>query len=127
MVYNQLFKIIPDNDILDEIIKMFGINNLDENVHFTNNDLIQLDTSTKLSNISEKLKKYYIPCKSKIYLNNINDKRAVTILKQFLKVNNYIIINKYSIINGERLKYYIINKQSEKVEIPKQKILISFN
>ena len=127
MVYNQLFKIIPDKLILTELINLFGIQSLDDNVYFTNNDLIELNTSEKLTDMLDKLKIYYIPCKSKIYLNNIDDKRAITILKQFLKVYNYNIINNYKVINGNRHKYYIINKTSSKINVPIKKILITFD
>ena len=48
MVYNQLFKIIPDRSILVEILQTFGINDLDENIHFTNEDLNKLDTCNKI-------------------------------------------------------------------------------
>lgn len=127
MVYNQLFKIIPDRSFLLDIIKLFGINDLDENVHFTNNDLIQLNTASRLNDFAPKLKEYYIPCKSKLYLNNIDNKRSITILKQLLKVFDYFIINQFKTINGNKIKYYIIHKKSEDIFIPKKKILISFD
>ena len=127
MVYNQLFKIIPDRSFLSDIIKLFGINDLDENVHFTNNDLDLLNTANKLNEFAPKLKEYYIPCKSKLYLNNIDNKRAITILKQFLKVFDYFIINRFKTVNGNKIKYYIIHKKSEDIFIPKKKILISFD
>lgn len=127
MVFNQLFKIIPDRSFLSDIIKLFGINDLDENIHFTNNDLDKLNTASKLSEFVPKLKEYYIPCKSKLYLNNIDNKRAITILKQFLKVFNYFIINRFKTINGKKIKYYIIHKKPEDIFIPKKKLLISFD
>lgn len=127
MVYNQLFKIIPDRSFLSDIIKLFGINDLDENIHFTNNDLDKLNTASKLIEFVPKLKEYYIPCKSKLYLNNIDNKRAITILKQILKVFNYFIINRFKTINGKKIKYYIIHKKSEDIFIPKKNILISFD
>jgi len=127
MVYNQLFKIIPDKLILTEIINLFGIDSLDDNVYFTNRDLIDLKTVEKMNDILDKLKIYYIPCKSRIYLHNIDDKRAITIFKQFLKVYNYNIINNYKVIDGIRYKYYIINKTSTKINVPIKKILITFD
>ena len=127
MVYHQLFKIIRDRSIILEILITFGISDLDENVHFTNEDLNKLNTCNKILELSNKLKEYYIPCKSKLYLNNINNKRVITILKQFLKVHEYSIINKYKTIDGIRHKYFIIHKNSEKVIIPKKKILIAFD
>ena len=127
MVYNQLFKIIPDRSILVEILQSFGISDLDENIHFTNEDLNKLNTCSKILDLSNRLKEYYIPCKSKLYLNKIDNKRAITILKQFLKVHEYSIVNKYKTIDGVRHKYFIIHKNSEKVIVPKKKILISFD
>jgi hypothetical protein len=127
MVYNQLFKIMPDRTILMSVIKLFGISDLDNNIHFTINDLDNLKTSDELKKMTSTLREYYIPCKSKLYLNEINNKRAITILKQLLKIYNYSIINKYKTINGNRIKYYIIHKTSENIIVPKKKILISFD
>ena len=127
MVYNQLFKIIPDKSITIELLNLFGIKDLDDNKHFTKDDLIQLNTSENILKIKDKLNNYYIPCKSKVYLNNIDHKRSITILKQFLKVHNYNIINIRKVIQGRQYNLYFIKIISEKVNVPKKKIMIDFN
>ena len=49
-----------------------------------------------------KLDKYYLPCKAKIYLLNINEKRAITILRHFLKVFNYKLYSTEKYINKKK-------------------------
>ena len=61
---------------------------------FTKNDLDKLDTIHKLNEIRDRLDEYYIPCKSKTYLQDITLKRSIVILRHFLKCHNYNIHSK---------------------------------
>ena len=84
---SQLFKLIPKINILYDILKCFGLKELNDKKYFSRDDLIKMNSVEKLKLL--KLDKYYLPCKAKIYLLNINEKRAITILRHFLKVFNY--------------------------------------
>ena len=78
-----------------------------------------------MNELSKELFKYYIPCKSKIYLVELNEKKCITILRQFLKVNNYTLISKEKYIKGNKQLFYQVipqqidiltkNRESEKV------------
>ena len=48
-----------------------------------------IDTVQKITDLSEKLKEYYLPCKSKKYLVDLNEKKCITILRQFSKIHDY--------------------------------------
>tara|TARA_B100000214_G_scaffold314973_1_gene248059 strand:+ start:232 stop:621 length:390 start_codon:yes stop_codon:yes gene_type:complete len=122
---NQLFRISPDIPITENILQLFGIKDINDNHSFTRENLIDLKTVEKMDELSKELFKYYIPCKSKIYLVELNEKKCITILRQFLKVNNYTLISKEKYIKGNKQLFYQVipqqidiltkNRESEKV------------
>jgi hypothetical protein len=103
---NQLFCISPDLKISTKILNLFGISDFNDNHSFTKFNLQELDTVNKMQEIIEDLKKYYIPCKSKIYLINLNEKKCITILRQFLKVHNFTLMSKEKYIKGKKSLFY---------------------
>lgn len=103
---NQLFRISPDLKISTKLLNLFGISDFNDNHSFTKFNLQELDTVNKMKEITEDLKKYYIPCKSKIYLINLNEKKCITILRQFLKVHNFTLMSKEKYIKGKKSLFY---------------------
>ena len=67
MTINQLFKKKPNKEFIEEILLLYGITNFDDSKQFTRKDLENLNLCSNLSNISEKFKEFYLPCKYKIY------------------------------------------------------------
>ena len=122
---NQLFRISPDMEITENILQLFGIKDMDDNHSFTRMNLIDLKTVEKMTELSESLRKYYIPCKSKKYLTNLNEKKCITILRQFLKIHNHTLISKEKYVKGNKQLFYQVipqqidmltkNRESEKV------------
>ena len=108
---NQLFKIIPKINVLLDIIKCFGLNNLDEKKYFSKDDLSKINSVDKIKHLN--LEKYYLPCKSKIYINNLNNKKIITILRQFLKLYKYKLLSREKYINKKKIIIYYIIKLSE--------------
>jgi len=74
---NQLFRISPDLKITIQMLNLFGIKDIEDNHSFTRENLIDLKTVEKMNEIIDELIKYYIPCKSKQYLNELNEKNAL--------------------------------------------------
>ena len=106
MKINQLFKKMPNEEILNKIINTFGLNSLADNRGFTRHDLTKLKTIEKLYEMKNDLLEYYIPCKARNYLNDLNEKNAITILRQFVKVYNYKVISTERNINKTKYIYY---------------------
>lgn len=106
MKINQLFKKMPDETILNKIINAFGLNSLNDNRGFTRADLIKLNTIENLYEMKNDLLEYYIPCKARNYLNDLNEKNAITILRQFVKVYNFKVISSERNINKTKYIYY---------------------
>ena len=115
---NQLFRRNPDRYIISDLLKIFNIESLDdENYYFTKSDLLNLDVIDNLVKIKNKLEVYYIPCKAKVYLENIDIKKSITILRQFLKYMEYNLKMKEKYVNGVKNYQYFIVCTKKKVVI----------
>ena len=115
---NQLFRRNPDRYIINDLMNIFNIKSLDdEDFYFTKQDLTNINIVDKINDIKEKLIIYYLPCKSKIYLNNLNEKKCITILRQFLKHIDYNLKLKEKYIKGKKNYLYYIHTSKEKVLI----------
>ena len=123
---NQLFKISPDLEFTENLLKLFGIKDINDNHSFTRSNLEDLKTVEKVKGTKDKLLKYYIPCKAKKYiLTELNEKKCITILRQFLKIHNHTLISKEKYVNGKKMLFYQVipqqidiltkNRESEKV------------
>ena len=115
---NQLFKRNPDRYIISDLMEIFNIKSLDDTTfYFTKHDLINNKIIDKLENIKDKLMVYYLPCKAKLYLKDINVKKCITILRQFLKHMDYNLDPKEKYIDGKKNYLYYIKCNKEKVII----------
>lgn len=103
---NQLFKKLPDDEIVNKILNCFGLINLNDNRHFSRNDLKKNNSVEKLYNLKKDLIDYYIPCKARTYLNDLNEKNIITILKQFIKTKGYTIISREKYSNKTKFIIY---------------------
>jgi hypothetical protein len=130
MVKNQLFRVLPDSEIIQTLLETFGLTSLEDTNYFTKNTLHELDTVSKFLDIKELLSSYYLPCKAKVYLTDINDKKCITILRQFIKIHDYTLISKERCINRKKMCVYRLIKLDDKPPVsPKKKnknIIISF-
>ena len=129
---NQLFKINPDFVIMQSILDTFGLTDLEDTRFFTKENMKELNTVDKIIELKDTLNNYYLPCKSKEYLENITEKRSITILRQFLKTFNYKCIGiEKSIQNKKcityRLMYNNNDQLSPKKEEDNRKYIITFD
>ena len=127
---NQLFRISPDMEITENILQLFGIKDIHDNHSFTRENLIDLKTVKNMDELSTNLLKYYIPCKSKKYLVDLNEKKCITILRQFLKIHNYTLISKEKYVKGDKqLFYQVIPQQIDQLTKDREaeKVILSFD
>ena len=110
MKFLQLFCDIPSEEFLIQLLKCYGVQNLNDFHEFNKGDLVELNTVEKLNELIPELILYYLPCKAKIYLNDITEKRAITILAQFLKLFDYKLLREERIINKKKIIFYRIQK-----------------
>ena len=130
MVKNQLFRVLPDLDIVNSILDTFGLTSLNDTKFFTKETIHEYNTVDKLSHMKDKLEDYYLPCKN-MYVKDITEKRCIVILRQFIKVYGYTLISKERYIEGKKISVYRLlqdDKQSTPKKSNKKKpIIISFN
>ena len=129
---NQLFKINPDIKIITSLLEAFGLSDLEDTRYFTKQNMIDSLTVTKMNDLMNKLNEYYLPCKSKIYLNHLNEKRCITILRQFIKSFHYKCIAIEKSFNGRKcMTYRLIYNDKQQLSPDKSNIkreyIISFD
>ena len=121
MAKNQLFKVIPDRNFVVELLNLYGIKDFYDTHYFT---------VAKLIDITDRLKEYYIPCKAKVYLRNIDMKRCIVILRQFLKCHNFTLYSKEKYFKKVKHTTYRIVSNNEGIMTPNKKsdsIVVSFD
>jgi hypothetical protein len=123
MKINQLFKANIPEDLFKKIYDCYGIKNLDTEYFFSKDDLIKLNTVDLLANYKEELNNYYLPCKAKLYLNDMNVGKSITILRQLLRLFNMVLLSKQKYIKQKKTTlYYMIKVNDEIDEINAMKV-----
>lgn len=108
MVKDQLFRVHPTNELFMSVLSAFGFSNLDNAHPFSRTDLKNIKTVEKINMLKPYLEKCYIPCKARTYLNNLNEKNVITILRQILKTRGYIVSSKEKYMKGYKFILYRI-------------------
>ena len=109
MTINQLFKNKPPLILINELIKGYGLENINDFKTFSKRDIKLLNIVKHIYDLSAKFDDYYLPCKKKIYFNQLNVKKSITILRQCLKLYNYRLISKEKYIKSEKIIIYRIS------------------
>ena len=131
MPKNQLFKIVPDLQIIQAILESFGLDDIEDTRIFTKDHMKDIETVQKITELVPSLREYYIPCKSKKYLNDLNEKKCITILRQFIKIHHYKCIGMEKSIKGNKcMTYRLLYSNEDYLKSPqskeKQEYVISF-
>ena len=126
---NQLFsKEPPPFDLVKDIIFSLFNKELDNSLYyeFTIKSLVNKKSVLKMEEYIIQLKKYYLKCKYSKYLENVNEKKLITILRQILKPYDFSVnsVEKYN--NGEKFLLYTIEKKKD-LYIKKINSLINFD
>lgn len=103
---NQLFKVIPPIEVVLDIIKTYGLTDLNDNRNFSRRDLSILGTVDKIIEMKSILEKYYLACKSRTYLNGLTDKNVITILRQVVRPHGYVVFSREKYIRGDKFIIY---------------------
>ena len=113
MKINQLFGISIPCDILLLLLSCYGLKNLDDKHTFRKQDLVYLETVKKLDVLKSVLEEYYLPCKARLYLDDMTEKKSITVLRQVLRLFKYHITSKEKNINTKKVIFYNINSDKE--------------
>ena len=136
MSKNQLFKKIPTLELIISVINCFGLETLTDHRSFSRKDLIKLETVKQINYLKPILERYYLPCKARNYLSDLNEKNVITVLRQILKTRDYTINSREKYMKGDKFIIYNICPINHKnyisvinptMDIVKKKIIIDFN
>lgn len=117
MKINQLFKSTIPEDLLGKILLCYGITLPNVTPSFSKIELDRLKTVEKMCELREELTNYYLPCKARLYLNNINERKCVTVLRQILRLYGFVLISDQKYIKQKKCTVYHIQKQSSEENI----------
>lgn len=116
--FKQIFKKYPNISFSESIFECFNINiyhpNL-ERINFTKKDLEKYKTIDKITEIIPELKKIYLNCKH-FFLEKINIKKCLTILRHFLKFYNFQLLYKEGYFEKKKIILYRIKSPIIKKE-----------
>ena len=128
MTINQLFKNRPSEEKGVTILEYFNLTGFEDTKSFTKKDLAVFETVKKINENIALLEELYLPCKAKIYLTELNEKKCVTILRQLLKLFKYNLKSTEKYIQGDKMIEYNIYCNFKKDEQnAEEKCVISFD
>jgi len=108
MPKNQLFRKIPPSDVCDRVLRAFGIKSFNDPTYFSRKDLEAIRCVETMCHLKEELMEYYLPCKARTYLNDLNSKNVITILRQVCRLNGYSVQSREKYIKGDKFIIYQI-------------------
>ena len=106
MVNNQLFRKTPPREICLKILNAFGLKDFTDTRNFSRKDLEVIKCLDQINEFKDELQEYYIPCKSRTYLNELNTKNVITILRQIVRLHNYSVVSREKYIKGDKFMIY---------------------
>ena len=123
MAINQLFKEKIPYDLFIKFLLIFNISEDNITNSIIIKDNITNDIIDKFIILKPDIIKYYIDCKH-TYFDTITSSKLIIILKQIIKLYDYILEPYEQFIHKKRMKIYKINDINKKINISN---VISFN
>lgn len=121
MTLYQLFTKKPTTEILDRILIIYGLTGLDDTKIFSKKELDDKKVIKDMVKLIPELEVYYLPCKRKKYLYDLNSKKLITILRQVIRCYNYFIFSKERYIQGCKYITYQIMPNDKKILLKTRK------
>lgn len=113
-IKNQLFsKEPPPFDLVKKIVYVLINKDLNDNIYyeFSKKNLVIKKIIEKINDYVLVLKEYYLKCKHEKYLENLNEKKLITLFRQILRPHNYSITSYEKYDNGEKYLLYVLEKK----------------
>jgi hypothetical protein len=114
----QLFRERPSDVLLAKILFAFGLRDINDESCFSKTDLIKHGTVPKLNSIIHELESLYLPCKAREYLIDITEKKALTVLRQLLRLYGRKLGIKQKYLSYKKVIYYFISFEGDDDKIP---------
>ncbi len=124
----QLFKNIPTKEFVEDVLKLFIPNGFQDSYYqFSRKMITEKNIIDKLNLLMPQLKNYYMNCKHKKYLENLDPKKCVTILRQLLRLYEYRVISIEKYHNGQKFLLYKIEKIEVEKDNYQKKLIVEFD
>ena len=126
---NQLFRKEISFDFLSNFINdCFNIElNNSINYSFSKKTIINKNINEIVLKYMSESEKIYIKCKHKVYLENLNEKKIITLLRQILREHYYELKAKEKYESGKKYLLYTISKKNTNNDIKKINSTINFD
>ena len=102
------FRKIPDLTFVEKLLNCFGIDAYGADITFTKEDLKNFKTLEHITCLLDELHTYYIPCKARVYLVNLDVQKCVTILRQIMRLHTVYLLSNQKMKNGLKSVYYTL-------------------
>ena len=103
----HLFRKKPSLELVCDILTALKFSGLNDTRLFTKNDIcIEV-----FEEFLPQLDPYYLPCKSKLFLRNFNQIKAITVLRHLLRAHGYKLRAYEKVHQGAKLTYYQFEKE----------------
>lgn len=121
MTLFQLFLKKPSEEILNKLLVIYCLENLDDTKIFSKKDLDDKNIIKDMNKLIKELEIYYLPCKRKKYLYDLNAKKLITILRQVIRCYDYFLYSKERYIQGNKHITYQIMPNNKKILLKTRK------
>ena len=101
-----IFRKIPSKELVEEVLIFLQFLGFHDNKIFTKKDV----NKEKFEEIVTWIEPYYMPCKAKRFLSNINENKQITILRHLLRIHNYDLLTQEKVHNSLKVTTYKIYK-----------------
>jgi hypothetical protein len=121
---NKLFRVYPPKELVDEILQHLKLQGLQEKRWFTRDELC-LQTMDEWLPL---LEPYYIPCKAKRFLSQIDSSRIITILRHILHPLEYDLRTQERMYKLQKTTLYqIYSLKTQTMDISANELRVDFN
>ena len=93
-------------ELCSKVLLAFGLKGFGDTTYFSRKDLESTCCVQVLSHLKDDLAEYYLPCKARTYLNDLNSKNAITVLRQIARLYGYCVHSKEKYIKGDKFIIY---------------------
>jgi hypothetical protein len=114
MKINQLFRKTVDMIMVLAVLRCFNLHSLLDCTPFSKRDLVRIRTAERLGALFHQLQDYYIPCKGRMYLVQGSLGKALTVLKQVVRLYDYRLASREQTHGKQKLIMYHLTHSIQK-------------
>ena len=114
---NQLFQEYPSEEFVNRVMRIFlggGDNKINTYFQFSRKMLEERNVIEEMNTLIPELRRYYLKCKHKTYLDNLDTKKVITIFRQLIRIYGYKIKSTEKYHNGNKFLLYQLEKMKKK-------------